>query len=161
VCSSRCLLSKSYFQQFYKVFIAFPSPLFTAKFDAERLFFQVSHFLDMPKSQMEQHTVVFYITHESQVLQPNSKRDISQQNVFYLHPAVVRTSSSNVISPLVQKLLDCTTCVKPGCSRGPRYIFRWADTTQTSIKRKWNIVHIHCTLSVYQCSQLQYTDISN
>jgi len=109
---------------------------------------------------MEQHTVVFYTTQQAQVLQPNSKLDMSQQNVFYLHPAVVHTSSSNVISPLVHKLLDCTTCVKPGCGKGPRYIFRWVDTTQTSIKRKWNIVHIFCKLSVYQCSLWQYTDIS-
>lgn len=147
MCSSCCLLSNSYFQQFYTVFIAFFQP-FKAKFEAERLFFQVSHFLDMPKSQME-HTVVFYTTQQSQVLQPNSKLDMSQQNVFYLHPAVVHGSSSTVISPLVQKLLDCTICVKPGCSRGPRYIFRWVDTTHTSIKRKWNIVHINCKLSVY------------
>lgn len=111
-------------------------PPFKAKFDAERLFFQVSHFLDMPKSQKERHAVVFYTTQQTQVLQPNSKLDMSQQNVFYLHPTVVHGSSSTVISPLVQKLLDCTMCVKPGCRRGPRYNFRWVDTTQTSIKRK-------------------------
>jgi hypothetical protein len=158
VCSFRCLLSNSYIQQFYSLHSF--SPLFTAKFDAERLLFQVSHFLDVTKSQMEQNTVVLYTIHKSQVLQPNSKLDMSQQNVFYLHPAVVHTCSSNVISPLAHKLIDCTTCVKPGCSRRPRYIFRWVDTTQTSIKRKWNIVHIHCKLSVYQCSLSQYTDIS-
>jgi hypothetical protein len=103
------------------VFVA--PPRFKAKFDAERLFFQVSHFLDMPKSQLEKQTVVFNTTQQSQVLQPNSKQEMSQQNVFYLHAAVVYTSSSNVISPSVQKLLDCTMYVKP------RYIFRWIYTT--------------------------------
>ena len=93
-------------------------------------------------------------------LQPYFKQDMSQQNAFYLHPAVVNTSSSNVISSSVQKLLDCTTCVKPGCRRGTKYICRWNDTIQTSIKRKWNIVHTHCKLSLYQCSLWQYNDIT-
>jgi hypothetical protein len=111
-----CLFSNSYFQHFESSDSFFPQ--FKAKFDADRLFFQVCQFLAIPKSHTEQQALLHYTTQQSHMLQPYSKQEMSQQNIFYLQSAAeVHTSSSNAISPSVQKLLDFTKYVKSGCSK--------------------------------------------
>jgi hypothetical protein len=61
LCSSHFLLSKSYFQHL-KILIAFAK--FKAKFDANILFFQICHFLCMPKYKLEGHNL-YITTHDS------------------------------------------------------------------------------------------------
>jgi len=57
LCSSHCLLSKSYCQYFKSFCIIYPH--FRAKFDVHTLYFQDRHFLGIPKPQLEQHTLIF------------------------------------------------------------------------------------------------------
>lgn len=57
LCSSHCLLSKSYCQHFKSFWIIYPN--FRAKSDVHTLYFQVCHFLGIPKSQLKQHMLIF------------------------------------------------------------------------------------------------------
>ena len=57
LCSSHCLLSKSYYQHFKSFCTIYPH--FREKFDIHTLYFQVCHFLGIPKSQLEQNMLIF------------------------------------------------------------------------------------------------------
>lgn len=70
------------------------------KFDADTLFFHLYYFLGMPKSKTEQHTLVLNnnITKKSNMLQPYSKHEMTQQTLFHLHLAAEVSISTRSVN---------------------------------------------------------------